>query len=120
MALHDYANANIRNQNPNGTSTKEVQSCVNSVFGSIIGTASVNIKFYKCPGLSSRSTQRQTKLKSRTCSGAFNEYRGIKGFEGKLLGVWSVLMQVRYSGLFQQGFFSDAENDKGYICLYGI
>jgi amino acid transporter len=33
-------------------------------------------------------------LKYFTCPGAFVQYKGIPGVTGKVLGIWSVLMQV--------------------------
>jgi hypothetical protein len=33
-------------------------------------------------------------FKYLTCPGAFVQYKGIPGVTGKVLGIWSVLMQV--------------------------
>lgn len=43
-------------------------------------------------------------FKYLTCPGGFVQYRGIEGATGKVLGIWSVLMQVCDLGLHVWAF----------------
>jgi hypothetical protein len=66
-------------------------SCIPNLFDPTVAKMRIGVKYLTCPG-------------------AFVQYKGIPGMTGKVLGIWSVLMQVNLLLSFHTEEYSEYRN----------